>query len=95
MPRIKIKGLAKVKTAPQPAVKKATAQKLLIAMYRDVVKDLQGLNRPNSLEALRRFIQTKYGPTAEPEKVETVQRLMTADTIHLKAGKLGYGAMRG
>lgn len=93
VPRIRIKGLPEATTPPKVAAKKAPAQKLLVAMYRDVVKALQGPNRPNSLQALKRFIQTKYGPTAEPEKVEAVvQRLITADAIHLKAGKLAYGA---
>ena len=93
VPKIKVKGSPEAETAPKAAVKKATAQKLLIAVYRDVVKALEGPNRPNTPPALRRFIQTKYGPTPEPEKVEAVvQRLITADAIHLKAGKLGYGA---
>ena len=82
----------KVQIAQKATIKKAPAQKLPIAIYRDLVKDLKGPHRPSSLPALQRHIQTKFGPTAAPEKVQMlVDRLLTADVINLTDSKLGYG----
>jgi hypothetical protein len=90
--KTKTKVLPEVHVTQQAAIKKTPAQKLPIAIYRDLVKDLKGPHRPGSLLALQRHIQTKFGPTAAPEKVQMlVERLLTADVIHLTDSKLGYG----
>lgn len=90
--KTKAKVLPETHIAQTAPIKKAPAQKLPIAIYRDLVKDLKGPHRPSSLPALQRHIQTKFGPTAAPEKVQMlVERLLTADVINLKDRKLGYG----
>lgn len=87
----KDKVLLEVQVAQKAAIKKPATRKLPIAIYRDLVKDLSGPHRPGSLAALQRHIQTKFGPTAVPEKVQMlVDRLLTADVIFLKSGKLSY-----
>lgn len=91
MQETKGKVLSEVHVAPKVAIKKPVAQKLPIAIYRDLVKDLGGPHRPASFAALQRHIQTKFGPMAVPEKVQMlVDRLLTADVIILKSGKLSY-----
>ncbi|MGJ7609525.1 MULTISPECIES: PIN domain-containing protein [unclassified Variovorax] len=90
----KTKGgaMPKVQVAQQVAAKKARAPKLPIAVYRDLLTDLRGPHRPGSLAALQRHIQTKFGPTAMPEKVQMlVERLLTTDVIHVAGSKLVYG----
>lgn len=90
--KTKAKVLAEVHIAQKATIKKTPAQKLPIAIYRDLVKDLKGPHRPSSLPALQRHIQTKFGPTAAPEKVQMlVDRLLTADVINLTDSRLGYG----
>ncbi|MDM0106522.1 PIN domain-containing protein [Variovorax sp. J22R24] len=82
------------KASPQarPLAKKRPVQKPLIEMYRDLVKDLGAPNRPKSLPALERHIQTKFGLAPVPQKVQQmVDRLLTSDVIHLANDKLGYG----
>ena len=90
--KTKAKVLPEVHIAQKTTIKKTPAQKLPIAIYRDLEKDLKGPHRPSSLPALQRHIQTKFGPTAAPEKVQMlVDRLLTADVINLTDSKLGYG----
>lgn len=92
VPKSKAKVLPDVHIVQQAAIKKTAAQKLPIAVYRDLVKDLKGPHRPSSLPALQRHIQTKFGPAPAPEKVQMlVDRLLTADVIHLTDNKLSYG----
>ncbi|MDM0053593.1 PIN domain-containing protein [Variovorax sp. J22R115] len=80
------------KSSPPPAVKKRSAEKPLIATYRDLLKDLNAANRPKSLSALKHHIQTKFGPAPVPHKVQgMIERLLTSDVIHLANNKLGYG----
>jgi hypothetical protein len=82
----------KVKITQPPATPKKPAHKLPIEVYRSLVKDLKGPHRPGSFLALQRHIQTKFGPTAAPEKVQMlVDRLLTADVIHLSGDRLNYG----
>jgi hypothetical protein len=91
-PALKSQPAPKAKIAQQPAVKKKVAAKLPIEVYRSLVKDLNGPHRPATFTALQRHIQTKFGPTAAPEKVQMlVERLLTVDVIHLADGKLRYG----
>lgn len=90
----KEKVLPKVQVAQRSEVKKLATRKLPIAMYRDLLKDLNGPNRPGSLAALQRHIQTKFGPTSVPEKVQMlVERLLTADVIFLNGGELSYRSL--
>lgn len=92
----------KVPAAPRglPAqhlqTRRKSVEKLPIALYRDLLKDLMASNRPKSLSALERHIQTKFGPEPMPEKVQMlVERLLTSDVIHLADSKLGYGPPQG
>lgn len=92
----------KVSAAPKglPAqhvqTRRRSVEKLPIALYRDLLKDLTASNRPKSLSALERHIQTKFGPEPTPEKVQMlVERLLTSDVIHLADSKLGYGPAQG
>lgn len=76
----------------QPVAKKKAGEKLPIAMYRDLLKDLKAPNRPKSLSALERYVQTKFGQVPVPQKVQLiVDRLLTSDVIHIANTKLGYG----
>lgn len=62
-----------------------------IAVYRDVLADLRGSNRPRSLEALQRHIETRLGTSATPDKVQAViDHLKTADIVQVVAGQLSY-----
>lgn len=80
------------KASPPPAAKKRSNERPLIAMYRDLQKDLRAANRPKSLSALKHHIQTKFGPAPVPHKVQAmIDRLLTSDVIHLAKNKLGYG----
>lgn len=89
--KTKGKVVPEVQVAQKAVVQKSAIRKLPIAIYRDLVKDLSGPHRPSSLAALQRHIQTKFGPTAVPQKVQMlVDRLLTADVITLKSGKLSY-----
>ncbi|MDR6857876.1 PIN domain-containing protein [Variovorax guangxiensis] len=75
-----------------PAGQKKSGEKLPIEIYRDLLKDLKASNRPGSLSALKRHIQTKFGPAPAPQKVQRlVERLLTSDVIHLADNKLCYG----
>lgn len=85
---------ADVKKSPQaaPVAKTRVNKKTLIAMYRDLLKDLGAANRPKSLAALKHHIQTKFGPAPVPVKVQAmIDRLLTSDVIHLSNNKLNYG----
>lgn len=85
------KALPEVQAVQNATVNKSATRKLPIAICRDLVKDLGGPHRPGSLAALQRHIQNKFGATAAPEKVQMlVDRLLTADVIILKSGKLSY-----
>jgi hypothetical protein len=82
----------KASPPPAPAAKKRSSEKPLIAMYRDLLKDLGAANRPKSLSALKHHIQTKFGPAPVPHKVQgMIDRLLTSDVIHMANNKLGYG----
>jgi hypothetical protein len=73
-----------------------STEKLPIAMYRDLLKDLKAPNRPKSLSALEHHIQAKFGPAPKPQKVKLlIERLLTSDVIHLVDRKLGYGPLQG
>lgn len=62
-----------------------------ISIYRDVLAELRKPNRPQSLMALERRIQSKIGPTAAPNKVQIViDHLRTTDAIRLVEGQLVY-----
>ncbi|MDM0081701.1 PIN domain-containing protein [Variovorax sp. J31P179] len=70
-----------------------SAEKLPIAMYRALLKDFKAPNRPKSLTALKRHIQTKFGPAPVPQKVQLlIDRLQTSDVISVVDGKLRYGS---
>lgn len=88
----KSQKVQKAPAAPALPTKKKSVDKLPIAMYRDLLKDLKGPNRPKSMSALENHIQTKFGPALVPQKVQLlVERLLTSDVIHLADSKLGYG----
>ncbi len=75
----------------KPPVAKRSAVKPTIAIYRDVLAELRTSNRPGSLLALERRIQSRIGPTASPAKVQTViDHLKTTDAIRLVQGQLVY-----
>ncbi len=85
------------KSAPlseQLPARKKTKEKLPIAMYRDLLKELE-THRPKSMSALERHIQTKFGPSPVPHKVQLlIDHLLTSDVIHVANSKLGYGLRR-
>ncbi|MEQ1807595.1 MAG: PIN domain-containing protein [Burkholderiaceae bacterium] len=93
-------GAAKKKTTPtvqapqafaKPVPVKSAAMKALATIYDQVLKDLQGTNRPASLPALERHIQSKIGGTAAPAKVQTlINRLKSAGAIRVADGRLSY-----
>jgi len=76
--------------AEPPVVTKSTA-KPAIAIYRGVLADLRGPNRPRTLTALERHIQSRIGNTPATAKVQAViDHLKTTDAIRLVDGKLVY-----
>jgi hypothetical protein len=91
------KKVAKTVPAPraaapvaEPVATKSTA-KPAIAIYRGVLADLRGPNRPRTLTALARHIQSRVGNTPAPAKVQAViDHLKTTDAIRLVDGKLVY-----
>ena len=75
----------------KPTVTKKSAVKPAISIYRDVLAELREPNRPRSLTALERRIQSKIGPAAAPSKVQIViDHLKTIDAIRLVEGQLVY-----
>jgi PIN domain-containing protein len=78
------------RTPVTPAQQLKTRARPVIAIYRDILTDLRGPNRPRSLAALERHIQSRIGEPA-PEKVQTVvDRLRTTDSIRIVSGRLTY-----
>jgi hypothetical protein len=76
--------------ARQPRVKK-DASKTAIAVYRDVLADLREPNRPGSLAALERHIQSRFGGEPVPDKVASVVgHLQAVDAIKVVNGRLVY-----
>lgn len=75
----------------KPAPTKKLTSKLVIAIYRDVLADLRERNRPRSLAALERRIQSRIGIEPAPEKVRAVvERLQTVDAIRVAGNRLVY-----
>jgi PIN domain-containing protein len=80
-------------TAPPAKSVPAKKQTLkpVIAIYRDVLADLRGLNRPRNLASLERSIQSRIGTEPAPEKVQTIiDRLKTSDAIRVVGNRLDY-----
>jgi PIN domain len=81
---------APAKTAPA----KTTAKEASATIYDLVLKDLRGANRPASLSALERHIQSKIGGPAAPAKVQTlINRLKSNGAIRVANGRLSYGTV--
>lgn len=91
----KAPAVAKALRAQQLPPRKKSLEKLPIAMYRDLLKDLKASNRPKSLSALEHHIQTKFGPAPAKKVQLLIERLLTSDVIHLADRKLGYGPPQG
>lgn len=63
------------------------------AIYRNVLRGLreQIANRPGSLDALERHVQTQFGPEPSPDKVRAVvDRLFTMEAVRQVGRRLAY-----
>lgn len=75
----------------QPSLKEKAHQATSNELYRKLVAELNRTNRPNSMLALQRYIQTKFGTTSNPEQVQTtINRLLTGKVINLKNNVFTY-----
>jgi hypothetical protein len=74
-----------------PSAPKTKRSKSVDQISFEILKDLAVAGKPKSLDALKKRIQSRFGPEPVPEKVaEVVARLVALDVIRITDGQLQY-----